>query len=266
MRKIPGRLLMVLGVLAAGLPGARGAQFTLFKSVWGDVVVATDVTREGRAVAPPTLDQPVYYRGLSLGNKLGNIPGDRLPDVEETNKFVAKVLAQQGYRGARTGVHEPSLFIIIQWGYLDPRIDDLAWFLGYNASRDIGAQTNPTMLGPEVFLRNFRTRTIETVLDCMKEPIYGIIVTAFDYKSWRTDTPIIYWQSRIGLPANGKSMAEAVPTMVLAAGPSIGHESDGPVLHDADSARAGRVELGELKILDVVNDPVKPASQPGSIK
>jgi len=252
MRPRPSALPLLVVALGAIVTATSAAQFTFFKSVWGDVIVATDMTPEGRALTPPDLEKPVYYLGRSLASKLGSLPGERLPDVKETNDFVARVLAQQGYLAAKPGVHEPSLFLVVQWGYLDPKFDDLKWFLGYDIGRDIGAEVFPGLIGPEVFRRDFRSRTIDTVLDGMKGPIYGIIVTAFEYKSARTPNPVVYWQSRIGLPAQGKSMAEAVETMILAAGPSIGQESDGPVLRDADAARAGRVRLGDLKILDVV--------------
>jgi hypothetical protein len=143
----------------------------------------------------------------------------------------------------------------VQWGYLEPRSGDLMWFLGYNATEDIASPTFPGKLGPEVFLRNFRSRTIQTILDDAGGAIYGIIVTAFEYKSANTPKPVIYWQTRIGLPANGKSMAQALPTMMVAASNSIGRESKSPVLVDADTAREGAVRLGELQILDVINDP-----------
>lgn len=123
------------------------------------------------------------------------------------------------------------------------------WFLGYNARQDIAAPAFPGNLGPEVLLRNFRSHTIETILESASDPIYGIIVTAFEYRSASTPKPVIYWQTRIGLPARGKSMAQALPTMMLAAGPTIGRETESPVLRDADDVRQGSVKLGELEIL-----------------
>ena len=71
----------------------------------------------------------------------------------------------------------------------------------------------------------------------------------------RTAEPVVYWQTRIGIPANGKSMAEALPVMMLAAGPAIGRPTDKPVLLDADRAREGQVKLGELKFLDYDSAP-----------
>lgn len=246
---------MVPAALGLGVPGLLGAGFSLFSRSWGDAIVATDMTEAGRALTPPTTAQPVYYLGRSLGCKFGSIRGDRLPEVEEMNRFVAKVLAKQGYLGATPGIHEPTLYLVVQWGYLLPGSGDLLWFLGYDATQDIAAPIYPGMLGAEVWRRGFRSRTTNAILDYASTPIYGIIVTAFEYQSANTTQPIIYWQTRIGLPANGKSMAEALPAMVLAAGAAIGREAKSPVLLDVDDARQGYVKLGELDVRGVVDEP-----------
>jgi hypothetical protein len=229
------------------------AEFTLFKNIWGDVIVATDTTTAGRALTPPSPDQPVYYKGVSLGRKLGSIPGDREPDMKQLNEFVAGILAKQGYLAAPRSTTEPELFLVLQWGYIDPE----------QGGEDIGARTNPNMLGPEVFLTNFRSRATTTILEDTQHPIYGIIITAFEFKSARTTEPVVYWQTRIGLPTNGKSMADALPVMLVAAGPAIGRVADGPVLLDADRAREGRVKLGDLKFLDFEETPRVPKDEGG---
>jgi hypothetical protein len=265
MRSLRSVLTLVLGLLGLGGPVMHGAEFVLFKSLWGDVIVATDTTAKGKELAPPTPDQPVYFKGVSLGRKLGSIPGDDEPDEKLLNRFIAGILAKQGYLGARPGVNEPSLFLVVQWGYMKPGSDDLLWFLGYNASQDIGAPVFPGMIGPEVFRTGFRSRAIDTILTDAQAPIYGIIVTAFEFKSARTPDPVVYWQTRIGLPANGKSMAAALPTMLVAAGPAIGRPSDGPVFVDADNARKGTVTFGELKFFDALSAPA-PAGGTESVK
>lgn len=254
MRLLPSACVLLLLGLTLAIPLARGAEFTLFKSVWGNVIVATDTAAAGRALTPPTPAQPVYFKGLSLGRRLGSIPGDREPEQAQLDQYVTGILARQGYLGARPGAPEPTLFLVVQWGYLQPD-DDLLWFLGYNPAQDVAAPVIPGQLGPEVWLRGFRSREIETILQDAQDAIYGIIVTAFEFKSARTPTPVVYWQTRIGLPTHGKSMAAALPAMLIAAGPAIGRPADGPVLLDVDKARAGHVKLGELEFLDSLSEP-----------
>lgn len=259
---LPLLLLLALGATTLGL---SGADFVLFKNIWGSVIVATDMTKAGKALTPPTPQQPVYYKGLSLGRRLGSIPGDREPSVEELNLFVADVLAKQGYRAARPDAPEPELLLVVQWGYIKPDSEDLLWFLGYDPADDIASQSTINMLGPEVFRRGMRSNAIDTILQDSQNPIYGIIVTAFEFKSAHTTEPIVYWQTRIGLPASGKSMASALPVMVAAAGPAIGRPSDKPVFVDADVAREGQVKLGELKFLDF-ESTTRPSEKSGDGK
>ena len=266
MRPLRPALATLMAALCLALPRAQAGRFSLFSPAWGNVIVATDTTPEGRELTPPTPGNPVYYLGQSLGCRLGSIPGDRLPDDKKMSQFVAEVLAKQGYVGATLGVHEPTLFMVLQWGYLQPQSGDLLWFLGYDANKDIGAPTFPGLLGPEVFRVNFRSHTIETILDHAKTANYGIIVTAFEYQSASTPKPVIYWQTRIALPANGKSMSQALPTMVLAAGPSIGRESDSPVLRSADDVNEGHVELGELQVLGFEEVPAPAKKDSGAKK
>ncbi len=256
MRPMRPVLLFVLTCLAA----AHGAEFRLFKNTWGDVIVATDMTKEGKGLTPPTKDRPVYYKGMSLGRKLGSIPGDKEPGVKELNLFVGDILAKQGFLAAQPGAPEPELFLVLQWGYIKPGSEDLLWFLGYDPSKDIAAPTNPNMLGAEVFRRGMRSNAIDTILQDSQNPIYGIIVTAFDFKTAKSPEPVALWQTRIGLPANGKSMSAALPVMIAAAGPAIGRPAESPVFLDVDRIREGQVKLGELKFLDYERDP-RPAEK-----
>lgn len=266
MRPLPSALgLTMLLILGAAAPDVRGGEFTFFKNVWGDVIVATDTTVEGEALPPPSPQHPVYYTGRSYGQKLGSIPGDREPEVKQMNQFVAGILAKQGYLGNPPGAPDPELFIVLQWGYLTPHSEDLRWFLGYNPVDDIAGTAFPGIFGPEAIRRSMRTRLVETILQDSEEAIYGIIVTAFDFKTVRTEEPVIYWQTRIGLPANGKSMAAALPVMLTAAGPAIGRPADQPVMVSADRAREGQVNLGELKFLDFQSE-LPPLDEAGGEK
>ncbi|MFW6353973.1 MAG: hypothetical protein ACOC3I_06260 [Verrucomicrobiota bacterium] len=238
----------------------HGAGLNLFPRSWGDVIVNTDMTPAGRELVLPTPESPVFYRGQSLGNRFGATPGDRQPTDAEMGRVVAEILQGQGYRPAVAGTHEPSLFLVLQWGLLRPGRGDLAWFLGYRAADDIGAASFPGALGPEVFRRNFRTRTVETLLQAMREPLYGVIITAFDYASASTDDPVVYWQTRIGLSARGKSMEQALPAMVAAAGPSIGRETKAPVLRDPDETYEGYTRPEALELLEVLDENTRSGS------
>ena len=255
----------VLGLVTLVLaPAAFGFGFPYLVDTWGNAIVATDTTEAGRALTPPSPGHPVYFLGRSLGTRLGSIGGDDEPGEAKFDAFVARVLAKQGYLPAEPGVHDPTMFLVVQWGYLTPETENLQWFLGYHPSQDIGRSGFPGIIGPELRWTNFRSRTVEAILYTARIPIYGIIITAFEYGSARTPHPVVYWQTRIGLPANGKSMAQALPAIVAAAGPEIGRTSDKSALVSTDGAREGEVQFGELKVIGLVPDlalPEKPVDR-----
>jgi len=253
----PGSALVLLALALGGSVPVQ-AEFKLFRNIWGDVLVSTDTTPAGKELPQASKESPVYYKGLSMGNRLGSgLRGDKEPTVKELNNFAASILAKQGYLAAQPGKHEPTLLLVLQWGYLEPSSEDLLWFLGYHVEDDIAAPTQIDFLGAEVFRRGMRSHATEMILHDAQNPIYGIMISAFEYKTAKTLNPVILWQTRIGLPTNGKSMVEAMPAMLAAAGPAIGRPSDKPVLLDVDAARAGSVDLGELKFLDSFYDPAR---------
>lgn len=263
-RSLPCLGLLVVLLFGLSTTSLRAGRFVLFDRSWGDVIVVTDMTQEGRAIARPTPESPAYYLGTSLGCRLGSIPGDRLPDPAELGRFATRMLARQGYLPAQPGARDPSLYIVLQWGSLAPDSGDLLWFLGYDAWQDIGAQSTIGMLGPEVFRRNMRSRETQTVLDYASGAIYGVIITAFEYKSASTPRPVILWQTRIGLPSNGKTMAEALPVMVQLGASQVGRETTKPILRDADDRYITR--LGELEVLGFEEEPgeTAPKSPPAN--
>ena len=248
--RFPRITVTVLGVATCFFPGPARAEFVLFRNIWGNAIVNTDMTPAGRALTPPTPENPVYFLGTSLGAKLGSIPGDEEPPVKEVNAFVTRLLAKQGYRAAQPGVHEPTLFIVMQWGYMKPNYTGMGWFLGYNSLQDIAAGGG---LAP--LFANLRSPDVDTIVEYSSAPIYGIIVTAFDFQTARTANPTIYWQTRIGLPAVGKSMAQALPSMFVAGAPAFGRETKRALLFDADTQLRGHVHLRDLQYFDEKPQP-----------
>jgi len=256
---VPVLLALVLFCMAA--LEARAGRFLFSERHWGDCIVVTDMTEAGRALRPASQDSPVYFLGEVYGSRLGFMAGDQLPDPKEMGRFAAQILAKQGYLAAQPGLHEPELFLVLQWGRIEPRSGDGLWFLGYNPRQDIAAQVSwpapitaagTTRFGPERFREDFRTREVETVLEYAEDDIYGLIISAFEYKTARTAEPVVLWQTRIGLPANGKGMGEAIAVMAQVAGPQIGRETTKPALFSTENRYTTR--LGKLEFIGTEED------------
>src|SRR5690349_19278401 len=110
MRFPRARLVFASFVAALGGTSTVRAEFRFFQNSWGSVIVATDATEEGKKLAPASKEEPVYYKGLSMGNKLGEgLHGDQEPTVKELNAVAASILEKQGYLPAKPGQHEPTL-------------------------------------------------------------------------------------------------------------------------------------------------------------
>ncbi|MDX2186525.1 MAG: hypothetical protein SFV32_06310 [Opitutaceae bacterium] len=223
--------------------------FSLLERIEPDVLVVTDVTDAGRSLPEVSPLSPVYFKGITLGARLGTFPGDKEPDIKELTQFITRLLAKQGYRGSPGSAHPPTLFLVLQWGYMRRGADHL-WFLGYNPADDIAAPKMINMLGPEIFLRNMRSRETQAILDMADEDLYGIIITAFEHESAKTDKPVILWQTRVAFPATGNYMKDALPKMATVAAAQIGRETKKPVLRDPADYRNEQSTLGELEVLD----------------
>jgi hypothetical protein len=234
---------------------AAASEWTFLRRIEGDVVVVTDVTAAGRLLAPPSPERPVYFKGLTLGNKFGSIGGDQEPDKAALTKFVTKLLHKQGFRGSPGDAHPPTQFLVLQWGYMSTNASGKLDFLGYDPSQDIGASPNPNLLGPEVFFRGMRTPEIQLVLDLANEPMYAVSITSIDYATANTAHPVALWQTRIGFSATGNYMANALPKMIAAAADQIGRATERPTLRDPNSLRKGEVTLGEMEIKDIDEAP-----------
>jgi len=252
MRIPSASALLILLLFSVAAREAQAGRFVLFERTWGDCIVVTDMTKEGRALKPASREHPVYFLGKIYGSRLGSMPGDRLPDAKEMGQLVTRILAKQGYLAAQPGVHEAELFLAVQWGRIDPRSGDSLWFLGYNPRDDVAAPTLAGRPGIEIHFRNMRSREIEAILDYAEDDIYGIIISAFEYKSAFTSQPVILWQTRIGLPANGKGMTEAITAMAQIAGPQIGRETTKPILRNMDDRFT--TSLGELEVIGFEDD------------
>jgi NAD(P)-dependent dehydrogenase (short-subunit alcohol dehydrogenase family) len=101
----------VLILLAAAL-AARGA----------DVIVYSRVADAGRKLAAPTADHPVYYLLVSGGfNEAGQtVRGERSPPPAVVEKLVRGALGAQGYVAASRQSPHIDIFIVFNWGYLNP--------------------------------------------------------------------------------------------------------------------------------------------------
>lgn len=254
------RLLLLACGAALALSSAAlsaASPFTLFSRPSRDVFIVTDVTPDGRKVEPPTRQQPVYCEAMSFGCDFGSMPGDKLPDSAELLKVIVKILADQGYQG-NNDTHPPTLLLTFQWGYRKGGIGNNLAYLGGEKLDLMWETENNSWINSNVLLRNMRSSASQKVMDVAAEDIYAVTICGFDYASTRSGKPVLLWQTRVAIPTTGVSMANALPRILAVAGPAIGRETKTTVIAKADDTREGRVDLGELEVIEE-DAPVTPA-------
>jgi hypothetical protein len=188
----------------------------------------------------------------------GSQVGDKTPPSKEILDFVVKVLADQGYQGNDEN-HPPTLLLTFQWGYLPRGLGNLS-FLGGDKLDLMWELENHAWINSNVLLRNMRSDAGIRLMETARKDLYGISITAFDYESAENEKPILLWQTRIAYPTRGIYMREALPKMIEIAAPSIGRETNKPILTDLDGA-IGTVDYGDLEVIDVDGEAAEPKKE-----
>ena len=226
-----------------------GGFLGFFETPAPEVLTVTDVTDEGRKWPLPEPGKPVLYEAISFGSQ--NFPGlrgDVAPNPRAMAAFIVKTLAEQGYERAKEkGVAK--VFLSICWGYSRANLGSLGFLGGEKLDLMWELDGSPYAFGPP---RWMRSQTAEKVMEAANGDLYIASIQAFDLKRLDAGEMVVLWHTRIACPARGLMMADAIPTMIVAAGPLIGRETTKPVWRDTTYLKKARIEFGELKTLELI--------------
>jgi len=235
-----------------------------FRTTAPDVLTVTDMTEEGRKWPLPEPGKPVIYEAISFGSKnFPGLPGDTAPNPRVMSAFIVKTLAEQGYEQAKEkGIAK--VFLSISWGYSRANLGALGFLGGDKLDLMWELKTYGGTLSPDVLLRWNRSLTAEKVMETANGDLYIASIQAFDLEKLDAGTQVLLWSTRIACSSRGLNMADAIPTMITAAGPFIGRETQKPVWHDTTELKKVRIEFGELKTLELMqpSSPTDKAEEP----
>lgn len=97
----------------------------------------------------------------------------------------------------------------------------------------------------------------------INQSIYFVVVTAFDLRSLSLGQKEPLWRTKIAITADGVSMVETMPALIVEAVPYMGRDTGVGALISRRLDRRGRIEIGEAEVLDwEVSEPVKPMPKP----
>ena len=253
-------LMVWLGVGAA-VSRSAGADLAFLDRLLDrdvDLVVDTDVSEEGRKLAHPTPEHPVYCEWIIIGYKdFGREPGDApQPNRGDVLKALEKMLADRGYLHADR-LHPPQLAVALAWGTMNARRSFALPFMGgqkLQLQRDLDPVVQ--LMTPYSLRRRFWTPLQEYLVEISGGDLYVVSVWAFDDAAIHRGEKKMLWQTKLTCPSTGLEIGYTLQRMSRAALPYLGQETELPVRVTAPRLKYD-VEIGELQTLEFL-DP-KPA-------
>lgn len=90
----------------------------------------------------------------------------------------------------------------------------------------------------------------EMLVDQAAADIYYVVATAYDYKAMAQNRRLVLWRTRMTVSSAGVSAEQAMPTMVLNAGPYFGKEMKEAEVTTKRSLRDANVEIGTATVVE----------------
>jgi hypothetical protein len=257
-------LLLGTGAIAPHLYGGGLFDFIFSKNDLQTITV-TDVTPAGKTLPQPSPAHPLYYAGISAGYRdLGGMKAGEKPIArEQVNQLILKALAKQGYLPVTPDRH-PDVFLVWSWGTLNKEMPFGPWalsvstplnhyqllrFLGGEKLGMISAHPDPF---PELSLATglFRSSEEDNLADAAMDDLYIAVVSAYTVDAAKPGKPVLLWNTRIGCPARGSYLPEALPAMIAIATPYIGRDTPKPVWIHATEKFRPEIKLGDPRVVE----------------
>ena len=253
-----------------------------------------------KKVVRPTPEQPAYYLPLFVGHKdvgFADYVMQAPPDAA-VKRLLVDALASQGYL-IMTRQARPSLVLAFWWGYMGPVKSDPQQFNDINpgsASLPGGMSNNPafgsamdpnsalqavfnsqlpSQLGFQIHRQMLSMVAGDTLKDrrhagddpqmhraiaMAREPIYYILISAYDFDAWLRHKRILIWQAHLSTKLWGHSFDEVLTPMIAAGTPLFGRETKEPQFFDAAVQPLPNVVVGTPVLKDYPAAP--PAKNP----
>jgi hypothetical protein len=277
MRRVaPAFALLTLALALPPAPADAGIVELIRGRRELEVITVTDVSSDGHALPAPSPDQPQYYIAASrgfrdLGSAMGGI---KEPVPAEVIRLISSELAKRGYLPGTPHSAPASLLLVYTWGTLNadrftgPNLDSAPVVLNHRQIvRFLGgkkAGVDDLVFDPLTFpvagLTQYNYEA-NRILEVAREDFYVVVVSAYDLERLRRrDTHRPLWTTRIAAPGLGFSLPDVMPAMLAIGGPRFGRETARPVWSRATEEFKPNVRLGELKLLDYLQDAPLPVT------
>ena len=215
------------------------------------MLVATDVTKEGRKISPPTAERPAYYVPVILGySETGDISQHylRRPADEPILRGVIEALAKQHYLVASRDF-PPTLTIAIEWGTVTP-----VYYGEEKEQQVVNAwEIRARVLGDQEWGLGNAGYAAE-MMDLRGRHFLTISAFAYQREATKKKPDILLWRAHATTNHWGNFLDEIIQPLITVATPALGRATKpGAVWSD----RIGQVEIGEATVseTDVKRNP-----------
>ena len=264
-------ILIALALAACDSPAAEheeagASHFTLWPKAFTpnpdlEMTLFTAVTHHGRSLPEASPDHPVYFTAQDEGFHAMGYPlaGEHSPMPAELERVLHEALKVRGYLPAEGTTHAPGLVLIFYWGShnsidqdLAGQIPDLRRQHTLERANLIGGKA----YGHRVELQlDFGTTPLDRSLkqDFLfyqsDRSLYYAVVSAYSYDEVARNERHLAWRTTMTVNADGVSMQETLPPLILTAGDYFGRATD-EVVAIRRTVRRGTVKLGPLRIVE----------------
>lgn len=231
--------------------------------------MVTEVTPDGKKVAPPTAEHPYYYFAQNGGfHSEGGSPADNKPiAVEQLEKQLQASLKTNGFLPS-TADHPPTLLLVFFWG-IHSRLDENVPDLG---NRNLLARAR--LLGGEKFAKELqkaldddflsgsssgsiassmhrlyeRDTLTRRLIEQSFTDVYYVVVSCYDGSAAAKGQRRLLWRTKMCSSTDGISMSETLPVLVAGAADYFGREMTNAAVVEEHINRVGKVEIGPAEV------------------
>ena len=232
-------------------------------------ICVTDLTPAGRLRHLPSPTAPVYYVAVSAGYRdFGGVKaGERPVSRQLVNETMLKVLAKQGYLPVPPD-QRPDVALVWTWGTLyverwGGSLDGLnsqlneQQMLRFVGGDKLGLTSENDDPFPEQTLMPgliYDGGDARNLRDVAHDDLYVAVIKAYDVRLRDLEHGVLLWNTRISCPARGYWLPEALPAMLAIASPNIGRETTKPVWIRATERFKPEVKIGDVKVLEYLEN------------
>ncbi len=225
-----------------------------------EMTVVTEFTDYGRTLPEATAEKPVYYLGVATGlTERGNpVAGTHPPAQNYLGRLLQHSLTTNGFLAADK-THRPTLTLFFHWGEHMPMDYDERQLFPEKAFHNLLERA--TLVGGRTFQRQLSQRIVygdgpgdhsarnEFLTSQASGDLYFVVVSAYDYAALVHGQRKLVWRSNLTVAATGVSMTDALPGLILTAGPYFGRPTpDSEILFR--HVKRDVIQLGPAKVIE----------------